>query len=653
MPTKVKYILSSILFCLSVSVHSTTTVIAVSNSKKDSSTTEWIQVYFNMPPDTSIALEGNVAGGSADLIGSLVNLIDSARHSVDLCVYDLEHKRVGRALVRAKKRGVRVRLITDNYNRMDNREVDEPMWRLLGEAGLVSLDDDGDLYGEGGMIEDNSLTNAGADMHHKFCVVDALSEDPDDDYIWTGSTNMTYTGAYNTNHTLVIKDNEVAAAYLHEFEQMWGGSGDTPNWEKARFHKDKEAYSEHIFHVGQTKVELYFSPINRTGTKPSISKRLVEVMKKEAGHDIHFQAFAITPDIPISQTMWRLSAKGDIELRGIIDRSYYYRYKKRDAIWASPFSRVNNRTILPSNELRKLHQKVMIFDGKHPDPADCGIVVTGSYNFSRNAEYYNDENLLIIYSDEITNQYMQDWQGAMNRAQNRSWPPYPPFKTDSVYTVEEVTDGNRFLIELVPGFDYEIQLLGVEAPYFTTESDSVELGGWRSERFLTRLLEDRRIRLTGAGNNKPIHRYGRLYGYAVTADSGEPVSVNTEVLREGYGRFSDAYSQHPDSVRRFKQYEQSARNAERGLWDMDSMMGKTIALPDSLNPSSSPDGPININSAEAELLQTLSGIGPSYAQRIITYREKHGGFRTIDEIQQVKGIGPKTFEKIRPRITIE
>ena len=61
---------------------------------------------------------------------------------------------------------------------------------------------------------------------------------------------------------------------------------------------------------------------------------------------------------------------------------------------------------------------------------------------------------------------------------------------------------------------------------------------------------------------------------------------------------------------------------------------------------------ININTASIELLDTLPGIGPSFAQRIIDYRNEHGSFRSIDELTNVKGIGPKTLEKMRDEITV-
>lgn len=63
-------------------------------------------------------------------------------------------------------------------------------------------------------------------------------------------------------------------------------------------------------------------------------------------------------------------------------------------------------------------------------------------------------------------------------------------------------------------------------------------------------------------------------------------------------------------------------------------------------------GLVNLNTATASQLDTLDGIGATYAQRIIDYREANGGFKSIDEIKNVKGIGDKTFEKIKDQITV-
>jgi competence protein ComEA len=61
---------------------------------------------------------------------------------------------------------------------------------------------------------------------------------------------------------------------------------------------------------------------------------------------------------------------------------------------------------------------------------------------------------------------------------------------------------------------------------------------------------------------------------------------------------------------------------------------------------------ININTATLEQLDSLPGIGPTTAQKIIDYRTEHGPFTSIDKIMDVSGIGPSTFDKIKNLITV-
>lgn len=63
-------------------------------------------------------------------------------------------------------------------------------------------------------------------------------------------------------------------------------------------------------------------------------------------------------------------------------------------------------------------------------------------------------------------------------------------------------------------------------------------------------------------------------------------------------------------------------------------------------------GMVNINTATSEELQTLNGIGPKMAARIIEYRQNNGAFKTIEDIQNVRGIGEKTFDKLKSRIKV-
>ena len=62
--------------------------------------------------------------------------------------------------------------------------------------------------------------------------------------------------------------------------------------------------------------------------------------------------------------------------------------------------------------------------------------------------------------------------------------------------------------------------------------------------------------------------------------------------------------------------------------------------------------PVNLNTATAAQIETLPGIGAKAAERILEYRQKNGGFKKIEELMNVKGIGEKSFLKLKPLITL-
>jgi competence protein ComEA len=65
-----------------------------------------------------------------------------------------------------------------------------------------------------------------------------------------------------------------------------------------------------------------------------------------------------------------------------------------------------------------------------------------------------------------------------------------------------------------------------------------------------------------------------------------------------------------------------------------------------------PSGPVNLNTATAAQLDALPGVAKSTAQRIVEYRQKNGSFKKIEELMNVKGVGEKSFLKLKPLITV-
>jgi competence protein ComEA len=61
---------------------------------------------------------------------------------------------------------------------------------------------------------------------------------------------------------------------------------------------------------------------------------------------------------------------------------------------------------------------------------------------------------------------------------------------------------------------------------------------------------------------------------------------------------------------------------------------------------------VNVNTATAAELTSISGIGESKAKAIVDYREKNGAFKTVDDLKLVQGIGDKLLEKVRPQVTV-
>jgi competence protein ComEA len=69
-----------------------------------------------------------------------------------------------------------------------------------------------------------------------------------------------------------------------------------------------------------------------------------------------------------------------------------------------------------------------------------------------------------------------------------------------------------------------------------------------------------------------------------------------------------------------------------------------------LGTGTEPAGPISLNTATPEQLDQLEGVGPATAQKILDWRKQHGGFRSVDDLKQITGIGPKRFEALKDNV---
>ena len=80
--------------------------------------------------------------------------------------------------------------------------------------------------------------------------------------------------------------------------------------------------------------------------------------------------------------------------------------------------------------------------------------------------------------------------------------------------------------------------------------------------------------------------------------------------------------------------------------------GPLLAAPAEAEGPRGPARPVDLNSASAEELAELPGVGPALAERIIEFRKKNGPFRRAEDLLKVRGIGEKSFQKIRPHVKL-
>jgi phosphatidylserine/phosphatidylglycerophosphate/cardiolipin synthase-like enzyme len=319
---------------------------------------DWWQVYFTSPLTIN-----DPEVQTSPIQTALIDLIESADSTIDMAVFEFDLFPVADALMAAEARGVEVRLVTDDEYGIEEDEYEgHDLFPTLEEHGVEVIDDD-----RSGL------------MHNKYLIVDRA-------IVWTGSTNLTVNGLYkNNNNVLVIRSEGLAAIYLNEFEEMWRGEFGA---------RAESSVAEQRVNIGGTTLQAFFSPED----KPAF---LIADLVRNAEETVYFMAFAFTQE-DIGQAMIEKFQEGVI-VSGIFET------RGSETVYSElPQFTCLEMPVRQDGNPRTFHHKVIIIDGRW--------VVTGSFNFSNNANENNHENVLVIDNPEIADAYLLEFEKRWDEA---------------------------------------------------------------------------------------------------------------------------------------------------------------------------------------------------------------------------------------------
>jgi len=323
----------------------------------------WFQLYFSSP----VASQDEADFHDSPVEGALVTALDGAQQTVDMAIYELESQPITDALIRAKERGVQVRVVTDGTDGLESPDATFDQLELA-DIPIVS---DGTRRGY---------------MHNKFVVIDGL-------YVWTGSTNLKPNAFYrNNNNAMLIRSSRLAQNYTAEFEELFAG----------QFGKSSpKAVPNQTVTVDGTQIETYFE------SEGDVGARLAELVN--GAQSVRFMAFSFTESLEWTEDgaqhsvmllMRDRAQAGALDVRGIVEASS--RNQVKPLLCAGLDVRQDGNSYV-------MHHKVFIFDDS--------IVAMGSFNFSSRASNDNDENMLIIHSPDIARAYLEEFSRLWAEAQ--------------------------------------------------------------------------------------------------------------------------------------------------------------------------------------------------------------------------------------------
>ncbi|GAB4398389.1 MAG: phospholipase D-like domain-containing protein [Anaerolineales bacterium] len=323
------------------------------------SSTDW-EVYFTDP---------NTINNPEDLTGSipeiLIQYIETAQTSIHIAAFEFNLTPVAQALIAAKKRGVDVRWVTDDEHGIEaDTEDGRGQFAMLKKANIPVRDD-----------------GRSALMHNKFIIFDGAT-------VWTGSTNLTVNGNFrNNNNVIVLHSPQIAAIYEREFNEMWNGefgpTSPTPT------------------NLNQQAVNLNGMPVQILFAAEDRAIEQIIPLIESAQSSIRFMAFSFTHSA-LGDAMLARAADG-VEVAGIFEtRGSETEYSELRPMYCARLS------VRQDGNPGTFHHKVIIIDEK--------IVITGSLNFSDNANTSNDENVVILTNPQIAKLYLQEFSRRWDEA---------------------------------------------------------------------------------------------------------------------------------------------------------------------------------------------------------------------------------------------
>ncbi len=338
-----------------------------------------VNAYFNKSVNTNLAWF-QPANANQNLVQRITGRINNARRSIDVCLYSLSGTpgtAIANALVAAKNRGVKVRVICEDDNRNSSA------FNFIFGNGILLISDRFDAVNNGLGL-----------MHNKFFVVDGRGGAPESTWVWSGSWNPTDPGTNNDfQNAIEFQDAALANAYTMEFNEMWGSGDDVPIAANSRFGARKLDDTPHKFVIGGKAVEAYFSPSDQTN-----SKIVREITRAE--NSVGFQLLTLTRNDIAAALVGRKNAgkkvRGDLD--NDTDAGSQYNYLRANAV---------DVRLKTSGTSGLLHHKYCIIDAEYP--YWNAATITGSHNWSNSAETQNNENTVIIRDGNITNQYLQEF----------------------------------------------------------------------------------------------------------------------------------------------------------------------------------------------------------------------------------------------------